>query len=100
MAFKNSNTSPARQGGTPAKGVRKAGANLPANNVGTFPVSLGSTHSSKFGVGVGAKAAQGGLTQSKGSKANMPANNKTDKAVKLGTTKHGVGAVPGYLKGC
>lgn len=75
-------------------------ANMPAINKGAFPVSLGSTHSSKFGAGVKPTAAQKGAKQSgKGGKANMSANNVTDKKVALGHTKHAVGGVPGYLKG-
>ena len=30
--------------------------------------------------------------------ANMPANNITNNGPALGTTKHGVGKVPGYLR--
>lgn len=86
--------------GTPKKGDSKPDANMPANNHGTFPVSLGTTHNSKFGKGVGPSQAQSGSSQSStGGKANMPANNVTDKKVVLGHTKHGVGEVPGYLKG-
>lgn len=74
-------------------------ANMPANNKGSFPVSLGSTHSSKFGSGVKPVAAQKGASQKGGTKAKMPANNITDKKVALGHTKHAVGEVPSYLKG-
>lgn len=35
----------------------------------------------------------------KGGRSNMPTHNKTNSAPKMGTTKHGVGEVPGYLKG-
>jgi hypothetical protein len=98
--FKNHNVSSARANNTPAKGVREPSANMPANNVGTFPVSKGTTHSSKFGTGVKPATQQKGSTQvGKGSsKANTPANNITDTKLPLGTTKHGVGEVPGYLK--
>jgi hypothetical protein len=95
---KNHNVQPSR-----ANGVRKQGNNpplakLPANNVGTFPVKLGTSHNSAFGSNTGPSKGTNGVTQSKGSKANMPANNVTDKAVTLGHTKHGVGQVPSYLK--
>jgi hypothetical protein len=85
--------------GTPSQGNGKPYAKLPANNQGTFPVSLGSgQHQSKFGSGVTPSTAQGGTSQSKGSKANVPTSNTTDKNVKLGHTKHGVGEVPSYLR--
>ena len=75
-------------------------ANMPAKNKGTFPVSLGSTHSSKFGSGVKPMAAQKGAIQGSKAKngANMSANNKTDNGPALGTTKHAAGTVPAYLR--
>lgn len=88
------------QPGTPAKGDARPDANMPANNHGTFPVKVAAGQKSKFGAGVGPGTSQGGSNQSStGGKANMPANNTTDKKVVLGHTKHAVGEVPGYLKG-
>ncbi|MEI7632139.1 MAG: hypothetical protein WCJ60_02350 [bacterium] len=100
MAFKNMNVTPTRKAGTPKMGDSKADANMPANNQGTFPVKLGSAMNSKFGSGVNAGAAQKGAMQGSTAKnkANMSANNHTDNVVKMGTTKHGVGSVPGYLR--
>lgn len=68
-------------------------ANMPISNVTSGKQALGSTHSSKM-----AKSSFGGGPKVAG-KHNMPANNVTDKKVTLGNTKHGVGTVPGYLKG-
>lgn len=89
----NSHATPAKASGTKATGNNKPFVNMPANNVGTFPVTMGNTHSSKF-----AKQTSTGGAKAHG-KANMPANNTTDKKVVVGHTKHGVGEVPGYLKG-
>ena len=89
----------AKANGTPTQGNAKPYAKMPANNVGTFPVSVGAgQHHSKFGNGVGPATAQNGTDQPKGAKANIPTGNRTDKAVKLGHTRHGVGEVPGYLR--
>ena len=97
--MKNMNVTPSKMSGTPKMGDSKADANMPANNHGTFPVKLGSGQNSKFGSGVNGGAAQKGSTQPKtGGKANMPANNITNNGPALGTTKHGVGKVPGYLR--
>lgn len=96
--MKNTHVTPSRSGSAPATGAGHPKVNMPANNNGTFPVSLGTTHNSKFGQGVKPMAAQGGSNQPKGSKANMPANNTTNNGPKLGTTHHAVGEVPGYLK--
>jgi hypothetical protein len=98
MAFKNQNVSPSRQPGTGAKGDAKPDANMPANNVGTFPVKLGSGQASRFPSTSATGAAQKGAQQQAGPKANMPANNTTNKRVSLGTTKHSVGTVPHYLR--
>lgn len=85
---------------TPNKGESTPGVNMPSNNHGTFPVNLGAGQSSQFGKRTGPSTKTGGVNQSStGGKANMAANNTTDKAVVLGHTKHGVGQVPGYLKG-
>jgi hypothetical protein len=96
--FKNKMAPGVEAKGTPNIGGGKADANMPANNKGTFPVKLGAGQKSKFGQGVGMASAQKGADQKSGSKANMQANNVTDRTVKLGNTKHGVGNVPGYLK--
>jgi hypothetical protein len=86
--------------GTPNKGDNKPDANMPANNHGTFPVTLAAGQKSKFGTGTGPSTAQGGTAQSAtGGKANMPSHNAISKNVVLGHTKHAVGEVPGYLKG-
>jgi hypothetical protein len=94
----NPNAHGAHKSGTPRTGDNKADADMPANNHGTYPVKLGAGQKSKFGQGVQPGTAQKGAVQPKGSKANMPANNTTDRSVKMGNTKHGVGEVPGYLK--
>lgn len=94
----NPYVTPSIKAGTSAVGDSKPDANMPANNHGTFPVKLGSGQSSKFGQGVGPGQAQKGAVQSAGVKANMPANNTTNKNVPLGTTHHGVGQSPSYLK--
>ena len=75
-------------------------ANMPVSNKGKFPVSLGSTHSSKFGSGVKPATAQKGAKQGSTAKngANTSANNITDTKLPLGTTHHGVGGVPAYLR--
>ena len=96
---KNLHSQGARASGTPRQGNVAGDGRMPAKNTGDFPVSLGTTHSSKFGHNVKPASAQQGAKQPKGSKAKMPANNVTDRAVKLGNTKHGVGSVPGYLRG-
>ena len=99
MAFKNMNVTPTRKAGTPKMGDSKADANMPANNHGTFPVKLGPGMNSKFGSGVKGAAQKGAMQGSTAkNKANMSANNHTDNVVKMGTTKHGVGSVPGYLR--
>lgn len=97
---KNPNVTPAKKAGTVKMGDAKPDANMPANNSGTFPVKLGSGQPSKFGKSVGPGKAQQAVKQSKtGGTANMPAANGSSKNVALGTTKHGVGQVPGYLRG-
>ena len=85
--------------GTPSKGDSSADANMPANNVGTFPVKLAAGQKSSFGVGVNQKAGQAGYQQKSSSpKVNMSANNKTDNGPAMGTTHHAVGTVPAYLR--
>lgn len=100
MSFTNHNARTARADGTKKQGNNPPLAKMPANNSGTFPVSLGTTHKSKFGKGVGPSTKTSGASQQGkgGGKANQPANNVTDTKFALGTTKHGVGEVPGYLK--
>lgn len=98
MAFKNNNVTPAKQAQTPRLGDAAPDAMMPANNTGTFPVKLGAGQKSKF-----AKNASKGVTaanQPTGSdKAKIPAHNGPRSNVQLGTTKHGTGSVPGYLRG-
>lgn len=102
---KNVNARPASQGNDVA-------ANMPANNVGTHSTSLGSTHSSSFkkaahnprsivGQGMDKPTTPnvGGDSGPVKGGSKMPTNNSTDKKVALGHTKHGVGEVPGYLRG-
>ena len=96
---KNPMANPTHASGTPKMGDSKPDANMPSNNHGTFAVKLGSGQNSKFGQGVGPATSVKGAVQPKGSKANTPANNVTDRSVKLGHTKHAVGTVPAYLKG-
>ena len=99
MKFKNKNVMPVRQPGTPSMHDGKADANMPANNQGTFPVALGTTHNSKFTKGNSMSKALSGAVQQAGPKANMPANNNTNNGPSLGTTHHSVGTVPKYLRG-
>jgi hypothetical protein len=71
-------------------------ANMPASNSGKASVPHGTRHSA---TSIAGGKTSGADPKSGGSKPNMPANNVTDKKVNLGHTKHGVGEVPGYLKG-
>ncbi len=74
-------------------------ANMPAKNVGSHAMPLGSGMKSTFGAGVTQKAAQKGANQTKtGGKANMPANNVTNNGPSMGTTHHAAGTVPAYLR--
>lgn len=93
----NKNVSSSQTHGTQAKGNSAPYANMPANNSTNYPVKLGSGQSSKF-----AKSSGGGVSsssQSGSAKGNLPTHNGPSKKVNLGHTKHGVGQVPGYLKG-
>jgi hypothetical protein len=99
MAFKNKNATPAKAAGTPSTGNAAPYAKLPANNNGTFPVKLGVGQNSNFGKNTGPASAQKSAQQPKGSaKANLQTHNGPRTNVSLGTTKHGVGEVPGYLQ--
>lgn len=83
---------------TPSSQGSGAKANMPANNVGTHSANTGTTHKSTF---TSAGPNPRNITGPIGS-ANMPAHNKTGtrgSRKNMGTTKHGVGQVPGYLKG-
>lgn len=92
MARKNPMATPASQGNSGAS------ANMPANNVGTHATPLGSSHNSTFkSPGPNPRSITGPIGN-----ANMPAHNKTGtrgSRKNMGTTHHGVGQVPGYLKG-
>lgn len=72
-------------------------SNMPAHNTGRANVPKGTRH------GQPQVAPNNGPSSknpsSGGSKPNMPAHNVKNTGVSLGHTKHGVGQVPGYLKG-
>jgi len=99
MAFKNQNVSPSIQPGTGPKNDRKPDANMPANNNGTFPVKLGGGQESRVPAKSTRGPAQGGTVAKTAQKANLPTKNKATTPLPLGTTKHPVGGVPGYLRG-
>ena len=101
--FKNMNAKAVEQG-------NHMGAKMPANNIGTHAAPLGTSHKSTFltpgpvGASIsgrqdGSKTTNDGKVGANSGKPNMPANNVTDNAFKIGTTKHAVGSVPGYLRG-
>lgn len=71
-------------------------SNMPASNKGSASVPHGTRHGKTAIVGDTAKGHDPSMG---GSKPNMPTKNKGNASVSLGHTKHGVGQVPGYLKG-
>lgn len=97
--MKNQLTNGISLSGTGASGDSKPDVNMPANNVTNYPVKLGAGQTSKFGAGTGMGKAQKAATQLSGSpKVNLQATNTFAKKAALGTTMHGVGKVPGYLR--
>ena len=76
--------------------------NMPASNK-TGSSSVAPKSSGKMASG-GGESAKGMTHQGGGKMANMPTGNGPRPASHpsnvVGTTKHGVGQVPGYLKGC
>jgi hypothetical protein len=80
-------------------------ANMPAKNAPVRSVPLGTSHKSQFAKSgsVPSKAANGNLQPQRPAPAtsgrpNLPSKNNTGTHVPLGTTKHGVGQVPSYLR--
>jgi hypothetical protein len=80
-------------------------ANMPAKNAPVRSVPLGTTHSSQFAKkgNLPSKAANGNLQPQRAApatsgKPNLPTKNNITTHVPLGTTKHGVGQVPSYLR--
>lgn len=87
----------AKAKGTPAKGVSSPSANMPVKNFGTINVPKGTTKGTKI-LGSSNGQSAGKASDFDSRKANMPTSNFQDSKVKLGSTHHGVGQVPGYLK--
>lgn len=96
--MKNKNVTSSKADGTRATGNNKPLVNLPANNVGTYPVTLGAGQkNSKFSHSRGSGNTP--ASHNGPNKANLSTHNNGQKTVPLGTRKHGVGGVPDYLKG-
>lgn len=89
---------PSKVAHNPAKGNGKPYTSPPANNVGTMKVPLGTSKGSKIvGDSNGTSAGKAGTISSQ--KTKTPTTNYVNTTFKHGTTMHGVGQVPAYLKG-
>jgi hypothetical protein len=87
---KNSHTTPSRGAGS--------GAKTPAFNAGHVSVPKGTTKGSNIiKNSSGISSGQAGHTDSR--KTQTPTTNYVNTTYKKGTTMHGVGQVPEYLKG-
>lgn len=109
MAFKNNNVRGAKARGVGASGNPNPKANMPANNIGMKKVTMGGGKDSTFGNNVKTRGtASGGLNSlpakhtgtvnNVGAKLNTTNYVNTGQKAKLGTTKHGVGEAPSYLR--
>lgn len=95
----NHNARPAKAAGTPTKGNAKPLANMPANNVGNMPVKLGAGKPTSIVNSSNGKASGSvGTVDNIGAHVNSTNYINTGQKAKLGSTMHGVGQVPAYLR--
>lgn len=109
MAFKNNNVRGAKARGVGPTGNPNPKANMPANNIGMKKVNMGGGKNSTFGQRVNARgtakgslnslpAAKTGVVNNVGAKLNTTNYVNTGQKAKLGTTHHGIGETPAYLR--